>query len=185
LVREQAKTPQAAQRRYTRVIQDSLSCITKSHWFVGPSPLSGADRALLTNPRVLTLKRKDGTRLLFEASQLFTIIPDKRFPGEYKASTLAYIYVVRAPDVDDGEIIEWHWHPLTTPDRPDPHVHVRVEHPDLYGLPKLHIPSGRVSFEEVMRFLIGDLSVKAERANWETALRESEARFRAFRTWPK
>jgi len=134
---------------------------------------------------VLGLKQRGGTRLLFEASQLFTIVPDTRFPGEYKASTLAYIYSIRLPDLEDGAIVSWHWHPLTTPGRPAPHVHVGVDHPQLVAtLPKLHIPSGRVSFEEVVRFLIDDLDVAPERPEkWKKILEESEERFRAFRTW--
>lgn len=184
-MREPARNPRAAQRRYTRVIQDSLWCITKAHWYVGPSPSSGADLALLTNPRVLSLKRRGGDRLLFEAVQLFTIIPDPRFPGEYKASTLAYIYSIRLPEMEDGEVISWHWHPLTTPSRPAPHIHVGLDHPQLgVTLPKLHIPSGRVAFEEVIRFLIDDLAVESKRPErWQEILKESEERFRAFRTW--
>jgi len=53
--------------------------------------------------------------------------------------------------------MSWHWHPLTTPGRSDPHTHVRSDNVGLPGLRELHIPSGRVAFEEVAYFLIADL----------------------------
>jgi hypothetical protein len=120
---------------------------------------------------------------------LFTIVDDTRYPGENKASTLAYIYSIQLDeqpvDQADPEVIAWHWHPRTTPDRPTPHVHVRVDHDQLQGtLSKMHLPTGRVSFEEVIRFLIDDLDViPARPGDWEALVRDSEDRFRAFRTW--
>lgn len=146
-MREPAKTEHAARQRYTRIIQDSLSCITKAQWYVGPAPAGGENLALLSNPRAVRLRRSDQRPdLLLEASQLFTIVPDTRFPGEYKASTLAYIYSLRfaEPQADnDPEILAWHWHPPTTPGRTAPHIHVGAERPGLGDtLSKLHVQAG-------------------------------------------
>jgi hypothetical protein len=163
--------------------------VATAQWYVGPSPSDNVNLALLVNPRDVRLHREgELADIVFSPSQLFTIIPDNRYPGEYKASTLAYIYSVRLkepPDDGDDEIVAWHWHPLRTPDRPDPHIHVTVAHPHLgVTLSKLHIPSGRVAFEEVLRFLIDDLSVIPVRPDdWRVIVGDSEARFKAFRTW--
>jgi hypothetical protein len=50
-------------------------------------------------------------------------------------------------------------------------------------LHKLHLPTGRVSLEAVVRFLIDDLDVVPRRADWRAILaRHEEASGRA-RTW--
>jgi hypothetical protein len=180
-VREPAKTPHAAQQRYQRIIQRSLSCVTKAQWFVGPTPGGGEDLSLLTAEPV-TLKRKPGlSKLALAPTQRFVIIPDERYDGEFKARTLSYIYSVYR---DEEELFAWHWHPLRTPDRPYPHMHVYADQPRL-GLTvhKLHIPTGRTSFESLIRFLVTDLRVVAELVGWEKIIEESEARFMAFKTW--
>jgi hypothetical protein len=146
-------------------------------------------RALAVSENPIQLRRPPGLpRLVFAASQLFSIVEDTRYDGEWKARTLAYIYSIQVSEPENGtreqEVIAWHWHPLTTPDRPAPHMHVRSELPVLgVTLAKLHIPSGRVSFEEVIRFLIEDFQVEAARDGWRTIIGDSEQRFKDFRTW--
>jgi hypothetical protein len=57
-------------------------------------------------------------------------------------------------------------------------------HKDFHGVihnlspSKLHIPTGWVTVESVVRFLLTDLKVKPLRANWEKILADSEEQFR-------
>lgn len=82
------------------------------------------------------------------------------------------------------ELFRWDWHPLTTPRRTQPHLHVRAEQPILSTpIERWHIPTGRVAFEEVVRFLILELVTEYNRDDWVEILAESEERFKAFRTW--
>jgi hypothetical protein len=152
---------------------------------VGDSPDGGDDASLTTSQDFVRLKREGQPALFLEASQRFELVPDHRFDGEWKSKTLAYIYAVRESDEpgDDAEVISWHWHPLTTPQRPDPHVHVRADHAGLPSLSGLHIPSGRVAFEEVALFLIADLGCTPVRDDWRDVLEDTLVRFRAYRTW--
>jgi len=187
-LREEARTPHAAQKRYLRYLQRSLSCLTDSRWIVGPPPAPTAseeERALTISEAQLRLKRQDNAPLLFTASQRFELVPDEKHEGEWKASTHGYVYRVSLETTDgDAEIIGWHWHPTPTPRRPQPHVHVRSEQPYLgVTFSRLHIPSGRVAFEEVVRFLIAELQVLPNRRDWVEVLTDSEDRFRAYRTW--
>jgi hypothetical protein len=183
-VRDPASTPQAAQTRYVRILQKSLSCLTKAIWYVGPSPEGGEDRSLATSESPLCLRTDAGHDLLFSASQRFELVPDHRYEGEWKSRTLAYVYELKVDREDEPELLGWHWHPLTTPDRLLPHVHVRADYNGLKDhLAKLHLPSGRVSFEEIVRLLIEDLGVEPARNDWDAILSESETRFKAFRTW--
>jgi hypothetical protein len=45
---------------------------------------------------------------------------------------------------------------------------------------KLHIPTGWVTVESVVRFLLTDLKVKPLRPNWEEILADSEEQFREW-----
>jgi len=49
-----------------------------------------------------------------------------------------------------------------------------------FSLSKLHIPTGWVTIENVIRFLITDLGVPPLIETWEEVLRESEERFREW-----
>jgi hypothetical protein len=185
-VREPTRTPLEARKRYIRFLQLPLSCLTKAIWVVGSSPDGGEDASLVTSEDAVRLKREGALSPLFlQASQRFELVADHRFEGEWKSKTLAYIYSVREEQGldNESEILAWHWHPLTTPGRPDPHVHIRSEHAHLTGLSDLHIPTGRVAFEEVARFLIGDLGCVPARDDWEAVLDDTLGRFRAYRTW--
>ena len=111
------------------------------------------------------------------------VIPDDRFPGEWKVSTARYQYsVYDTADVDETEpLVRWHW------DRADdnwsePHVHVAVEDPLGKGV-NLHIPTGkRVSVEQVISFLIRDMEIIPAQDNWEQVLAETQARFDRYQT---
>jgi hypothetical protein len=146
-----------------RFLQLALSCVTEAEWVIGPAPHGGADRALVSSEDPIRLRRQRGlSTLLFVPSQRFEIVEDDRYEGEWKVRMLAYIYRVYIDSrwlAERVEVMGWHWHPLRTPDHVEPHVHVRVNHPLLgLALRKLHIPTGRVSFEEVVRFLRGKTS---------------------------
>lgn len=95
--------------------------------------------------------------------------------------TLQYIYTLTGEDKPDERWLEWHWHPSL---RPEPHCHVHLPHPSLGDLPDLHLPTSRVSFEEIVRFLIEDLGVRAS-ADWQATLKTSQDRYQKYRRWPR
>lgn len=185
-MREPARTPDDARKRYQRILGDSLSCLSPTaSWYVGPSldRASDDDYSLLFRNRSIVLKRQNLPSLNLTCAQRFSIIPDPRegFEGEWKANTLAYIYTV---ENSDGEMFSWHWHPFSSSARPEPHLHVRGSAAEFgNSLHKVHIPTGRVAFEDVVRFLIADLGVKHGRRDWDSVLAESIFRFRKYRTW--
>jgi hypothetical protein len=63
-----------------------------------------------------------------------------------------------------------------------PHVHAYGARDNL-TLHKLHLPTGRVSIEAVVRFLIEDLDVVSRRDDWRIILDRHEEAFRRSRTW--
>lgn len=188
-MREPALTPEAAKERYLRFLQPPLSCVADTEWVDGPPPRSptGALAVTTRSPHVRLTRQRGLSSAVLEATQRFEIVPDERFESEWKVSTKAYAYVVSIAtrrEPDPVEVFAWHWHPSRTPQRAYPHLHVRSEHRLLgLALKNLHIPTGRVSFEEVVRFLIDELRVVPVRDDWQEVIGETETRFREYRTW--
>lgn len=186
-MREPAKTPAAALDRYLRILQLALSCLTDEAWLFSGKK-DGELIRLVTDTRSIPLKRNKGpVALELEPSQAFRVIPDERFKGEYKVKTLAYIYSVRVAarrGKNRRDLVLWHWHPDRTPERSSPHIHVAADHRSSGAvIAKLHIPTGRVAFEEVVRFLVDELKVIPARTDWREVIGDCEARFRKYRTW--
>jgi hypothetical protein len=55
----------------------------------------------------------------------------------------------------------------------------RTGHP----LVSRHIPTGRVPLEDVVRFAIDEMNIGSRDSNWKNILLQTEAIFRANRTW--
>lgn len=72
--------------------------------------------------------------------------------------TGAYLYTVNA-DRLRGELFGWHWHPVGLSWCQSPHLHAPGEDGD-------HVPTGRVAFEQVVRWLIEELDVSPLRHDW-------------------
>lgn len=188
-MREPAKSGKAAQDRYLRFLQRSLSCVSQTaQWYVGPPRRGSAGRSATTNPPAVKLRREAGGPLYLAVDQHFEIVRHPRYPGEWKAKTLRYSYSLVSNEDLSGELILWHWH-QPIPTYRDTHIHVRgvggethASHVPGVGH-KLHIPSGRVAFEAILRFLFTDLGVTPARPDWEEVIGESEDRFLTFRTW--
>jgi hypothetical protein len=104
------------------------------------------------------------------------------YAGQYKVRTLGYAYSLSQTENVDDSFLSWHWHP---PDPAHPHLHVKATGPvtsTAEGTEGLHLPSGRVSVESVIRLLISEHGVDAPEG-WAQVLDENEELFRKYRTW--
>jgi len=154
-----------------------------AQFITGPRPYGEkAELALTTEPARIPLSRT-GTRgrVYLSATQNFHFEPDPDFEGEWKVKTDAYAYHVLMNEEEDGQLIAWHWHPEM---RPGCHVHVGARQGTTRALYRFHLPTGRVSIEEVFRFLIEEFHVEEVRDDWDSILSDTQTRFEAFRTWP-
>jgi len=104
---------------------------------------------------------------------------------EYRLTTLAYAYrITEGPSFDDPWIVRWEYESraLKAGLQPRHHCHLPATIKCFGRRPfdssKLHIPSGWITVEEVIRFLIQELKVRPKRADWDRLLCESEERFR-------
>jgi hypothetical protein len=102
----------------------------------------------------------------------------------YCLQTLAYSYRIgEGPNRQDW-LIRWEYNSRETEQgfHPRHHCHLQSKMP-CFGdrqllLAKIHVASGWVTIEEVIRFLIHELAVPPKADNWDEILQESEAKFR-------
>lgn len=120
--------------------------------------------------------------MYLSASQYFHFEDDSRYPGERKVRTDGYAYRIRSSEDRRGEMFQWHWHP-EVPGREHCHLHVGAVHEDR-DLHKLHLPTGRVAFEEVLSLLLDEFEVHPARDDFLDVLAGTRLRFETFRTWP-
>ncbi|MDQ6921974.1 MAG: hypothetical protein M3170_10275, partial [Candidatus Dormibacteraeota bacterium] len=90
---------------------------------------------------------------------------------------------------DGTKAISFEWHPVGSSPVTNPHVQLG---PAGLGqglgelgklLSKAHIPTRRISLEQVLEFAIRELQVHHVRADWQTVLEETHAAFERWRTW--
>lgn len=134
---------------------------------------------------------------MFDLRHTFRLVDHGSENGrpEWRVSTTAYQY--RVVDLRHRELLVWHWQPGDAFSGPDhPHIHVAAALTAAVGtqetaavrsipLDNLHIATGRVSLEGVVRTLIDDfaiLPVPRRLTNWRATLDRTEAVFRSERT---
>jgi len=105
---------------------------------------------------------------------------------EYRLKTLTYAYrIAEGPKLEEEWFWRWEYVSREHQDglHPRNHCHLPLDL-DCLGqnlpLNKLHIPTGWVTIEEVIRFLIHELKVKPKSAEWDKHLRDSEEKFRLW-----
>ncbi len=134
-----------------------------------------------TAPEIVRLTTNDRTRQLYLRSTIqFHYDEDARFTGERKVSTDHYAHTLSESPALKPELFSWEWNAA---EPRWPHVHVHRRNPDFKGLGKLHVPTGRVFFEDVLRFLFHDLDIRPARDDWREVLDETAGRVGRWATW--
>lgn len=105
---------------------------------------------------------------------------------KYRLHTRKYWYRLQAEPGDKAQaLIRWEYAERKRPHRREAPFHVQSGgripcNKGFLNLHRLHVPTGWVSFEEVLRFLVHDLGVapKCGRRKWGRELMDSEDKFR-------
>ena len=97
---------------------------------------------------------------------------------QWRMTTRRYDYTIVH---DSGDLVfGWHWHPESKRSRVTyPHIHV----PSAGRYRTRHIPTGRISLEDVVLFGIDDLGVAGTYPTAREVVSEVHARHRIDRTW--
>ena len=170
-------------------LQNALHCVTQAKprhdgWSVG------ADHAVtFQHDSEVTLRRSDHrSSLRFALSQGYRITRDLDADQvqRFRLTATHYDYGIMAND--GREIVVFHWHPerggVTWP-----HLHVgslmidSTRHDIGRRFSGLHLPTSRISIEQVVRALITQFDVTPLRANWQSILDEGDVAFKQTRTW--
>lgn len=167
------RSPQAARERFLAPLRRSLSCVTSALVYAPAGKRPGDVEALALSEDPLWLRSASVGRIQFLLGHEFKVVQEGR--KDFRVTTTGYRYHLL--DEDDRELIAWHWHPDAGAGYP--HIHV----PAGLVTRKAHIPTGRVSIESVLRFLIDDLRVRPARDDYADVLKESEGPFIRYRRW--
>ncbi len=154
-------------------LRRSLSCVTDAQLIVSSSGKPGDLEALTLSAEPLALRSWVPGGLHLRLRQQFRLVQEGQ--SSWHVSTAAYSY--RLDDGAGGELAAWHWHPTSRVDYP--HVHVAAG--PIGG--RVHLPTGRVSIESVLRLLLTDLGVPERRADFLDVLAEAEGPFIKHRRW--
>ncbi len=99
---------------------------------------------------------------------------------EWRLKTLQYSYRIQAgPSLDSEWYFRFEYKAREIEDslHPRHHIHLPVSlecGTTRVNLSRVHIPTGWVPLEEVIRFLIEELGVKAKTRDWDSVLRRNE-----------
>ncbi len=177
------RTSQEAARDFLAPLSAVVRCVTDQGFIARQSRQPEQARTARFQDSFAIFDRRNGQALKLELRHRFVVRQVDRNRGLWTASTREYAY--RVSDERDDLLAEWHWHPMTQisdDDAPWPHLHAYGVR-DALTLHKLHLPTGRVALEAVVRFLILDLDVVPRRDDWRAILDRHEEQFRQTRTW--
>lgn len=159
---------------------------SSNQWIVSPALTVDHDWTASTVPAIVTLRRASGGPIFLRSTLRFSYEDSSRFPGERRVKTTEYAHTVGESFENlKPQLYSWEW---SSTEKQYPHVHVRRSNPDFHGLGKLHIPTGRVFFEHVLLFLLGEHDVEPVHAHkaqnkWREILGDNLGRASKFSTW--
>jgi len=169
------RTPREAVDDFLEPLKEVVGCVTDAGLVGrirragGPYPATFQSGFAILN-RVASL-----LPMRLELTHSYYVVPSDGEPGPWRVITAGWIYDLA--DSRDEPIVAFHWHPEGSGRVTRPHIHAHGQH-DTVELHKLHFPTGRVSIDDVVRFLIDDLDVIPRRSDWESVLARYEQSLR-------
>ena len=173
-------SPTSAVNAFIRPLREAASCIGGAHFELTP----GARGDVGETHAWTFLPIEVAKDLSFSASMRFETLDlgrsEKR--NRFRVTTREYIYAVSA---QGREIIAAHWHPESSSPVTTPHWHIGAAAltPEGVYLTRAHIPSPRVSFEQMIRFMIEQMEVNPHTQDWSERLGRTESLFERHKTW--
>jgi hypothetical protein len=170
-------SPKEAVKAFLDPLQKVISCFSRtahlSH--IGPYALEGGPYAM----RVDKFKLPE-TSIYLTASMQYKIVEAKGELGPYKVTTTAYQYILE--DGHESEILAYQWHPDGT--HKFPHLHLgSSSRLAKKTINKLHLPTGRIALEQVLRLCVDELEAVPLNADWDNILSGAQKAFETWRTW--
>lgn len=173
------------------LLQLALSTVSTSVLVVSPRGYEAdGPHALTVGDGPVHLRPPDGL-LQLHIVHWYRIVEDSGPRGPWRVTSAGYHYLVSGPG-ENGErpedLFAYHWHPSGQSHVTTPHLHFWVGHKVELGhlarqIAQAHIPTGRISLEQVLRLIIEELNVPTRRGDWAEILDEGQAFFEGWRSW--
>ncbi len=173
------RTPSQAITRYVQTLQRAIDCITNEIVRAGGFQAGDAPHALVL-ARGGVVRLAGGAPLVGLRMRQHYTASERRTAGSrdrWQVVVTEYSYTIL--DVEtDRELLAFHWHPHV-PVSAFPHLHLESGLDVRADFVGMHVPSGRVSLEDIVRFLIREFGVQPRRTDWAQVLDETEAALQA------
>lgn len=169
-----------ADSNFAYYFRESLSVLTNSFLLASFEK----DRRILLYEPPVKVARKNGLEPLYlSITQTYQVVEagDRAF----KARSTSYSYGLLAKQNNNfHELLEFHWHPESTPKLRWPHLHV-IANSQVGDLSRVHFPTGRLSIEDFIRLAIRDFQVKPRipHDDWKKILTKNKAAFCQGASW--
>lgn len=181
------RTPYLAVDAFLDPLRSALACVAQTKIIVTSSGRREVDQehwwALPGDDGYIRLGGPG--RLQMFARMRYKIITDKRKDyGPYRVTTRGYMYGLRSPD--NREVLQYHWHPSGQSHEQMPHLHIGSAQiaDDAVISESHHLPTGRITFESVIRMAIKEFRVEPLHEDWEDRLMAAETPHILYRSWP-
>jgi hypothetical protein len=175
-----SETPSATVNDFLRPFQDALACVAHGKVTVSPGgrrPGSGHAWTLNDGKSVALA---GGRGIWLRATMNYKVVRTE--VRHWRVHTEAYLYAVGS---EAGELLSWHWHPRGNSPAQEPHMHpgFAVLLPEGVISPGAHLPTARMSFEDVISTLITEVGVEPMHDDWQSRLAHGRDIFELNRTW--
>jgi hypothetical protein len=170
-----------ADSKFGYFFRESLSVLTGS-FLLGAA--EGNERILIFKAPVKLDRKGNSCPLYMSVVQTYVVIPSK--DGQYKVKTTSYIYSLLSKcNGEIHEVLEFHWHPKSTPKLRWPHLHILGTLNNGEDIHKVHFPTARFCIEDFIRLLIRDFGVKPRLAHseWKEILVRNKQAFMDSASW--
>jgi hypothetical protein len=172
------RTTGEAVEAYTQPIRETLRCVTDSviAYGGGTSPSTRVNTLTFVADPVAPLH---GSTLGLHFSQRYNFYQDSTGTQSWRVRIRGYFYTVFDwTEKEPKEIFSYQWHPDASVTIP--HVHFKKGEE---RITRSHLPTGRVSIESIVEFLIRDMDVKPKRNDWEDVIVRNRELFEQHRSW--
>jgi len=123
-----------------------------------------------------------GKDLVLTARMHYRIVRDDRPEmGPWRITTEGYMYSVGT--TEGAEKFSWHWHPNTSGAHTYPHTHFsdNVISEEGAFLSRTPMPTGRMTFESLIRYVITANQVQPLCVDWDARLAQAEGPHKLYR----
>ncbi len=163
------RTPQEAVRAWVDIVQQAFSCVTQARFNVdGFRPSDLPYDADLNGGLAVPLSAEARLGLIAILRYRIVKVASPRDPWTIRIVTYHYSLV----DSSERDIISYEWHPEGTSWVTWPHIHIgsAMLRDGARLSSRMHLPTGHVAIEEVIRLAIVEFGVRPRRPDWSAVL---------------